>query len=372
MPRKDPRLETIPKSLNERILDRTIRHMLYLERLKTSSVNQILKEIDEGVIPDLIDELEKRLRRIEDFGFDRGPATTKRIEELIAGLSQITEGLGNYSAKMQGELFDLATDENLWQKGMIREELGIDIDMTLPAVETLEQVILNKPFDGRTLEQWFNRLDEATQERVAQAIRRGVVEGQTTPQIIRTLRGSRQFAFTDGVLNTTRAQTEAIVRSAIQHTSNAAREEMLKANSDILKGVQWRSTLDSRTCLTCAPLDGKVYALNKGPRPPIHVNCRCTIVGVLKSYKSLGIDSSKISERTRASANGQVPAELTYNDWLKGQPRDVVEEALGKSRAKLFIDGKLSVDSFTTNRRRELTLKEIRKREASAFKQAGL
>ena len=39
------------------------------------------------------------------------------------------------------------------------------------------------------------------------------------------------------------------------------------------------AALDSRTCPTCAPLDGAVKDSKKDfPSTPVHVNCRCTVV----------------------------------------------------------------------------------------------
>lgn len=360
------------KTLNEKIRDRTIRHMLYLERLKTSQANEILRVVDNEIIPDLIRTLEQRLIAIENFGFDRGAETTARIEQLIEQLGQITARFGDLNNRIQGELFDLADDEIKWQIGSIIDEAKIDIDFVTPSTIAVRQAVTTIPFDGRTLGQWFERLDESTKERLGQAIRRGVVEGQTTSQIVRSIQGTRSLNYRDGVLNTTRAQTEAVVKSALQHVSNASRAEMFKANDDMIKGVQWVATLDSRTCLQCSPLDGKVYPVDKGVRPPIHVNCRCTVVAVLKSWRDLGIDVDELDAGTRASMNGQVADTITYNEWLKTQPRGVVVDALGETRAKLFIDGNLDVSAFTTDRRRELTLTEIRQRERSAFERAGV
>lgn len=360
------------KTINEKIRDRTVRHMLYLERLKTQQANQILKTVDDDIIPDLIHQLEQRLINVENFGFDRGTETTARIEQLIEQLGQITGRFKDINTRIQGDLFELAEDEVKWQIGSILDETKIDIDFITPSTTAIRQAVTQVPFDGRTVGQWFKRLDESTQERLGQAIRRGVVEGQTTTQIVQSIRGTKALNYRDGVLNTTRAQTEAVVKSALQHVSNASRAEMFKANESLIKGVQWVATLDSKTCLQCAPLDGKIYPVNKGVRPPIHVSCRCTMVAVLKSWQEIGIDVQELDAGTRASFNGQVSDTITYNEWLKTQPRNVVVEALGETRAKLFIDGNLDVSAFVTNRRRELTLPEIRQREKSAFDRAGV
>lgn len=365
MPRKDPRLDDSPQFYNERVQDRTIRHMLYLEGLKTRQARQVLEYIDNDIIPDLEAQLAIRLERVERFGFDRGAATTQRLERMIDDFKAITDRFKDVNTRIQGELFDLAIDEARFTIGMMREEAPIVLNLTLPQPETINAAIFSKPFDGRTLEQWFDRLSDSVQERLASEVRRGVTEGQTTQQIVRRVRQS-------GVLTQTRKQTEAVVRTALQHAATAAREEVFAANDDILKGVQWISTLDSRTCTQCASLDGKLFDNGKGIRPPAHVNCRCAISPVTKSFRELGIDVDEMDKGTRASMNGQVPKEISYNDWLKKQPIEVQEMALGKTKAKLFRDGGLDVSAFVSRNGHELTLNQIRRLEKSAFEKAGL
>ena len=70
--------------------------------------------------------------------------------------------------------------------------------------------------------------------------------------------------------------------------------------------------------------------------------------------------------------NGQVSASLNYNDWLKKQPASIQDEALGPTRGALFRKGGFTVDSFTNRAGDELTLKELRERDAAAFTRAGL
>jgi hypothetical protein len=60
--------------------------------------------------------------------------------------------------------------------------------------------------------------------------------------------------------------------------------------------------------------------------------------------------------------DGQVPASLTYPKWLKKQPKEIQDEVLGKSKAKLFRSGKLKITQFVDRRNRPLTLKELQKK----------
>jgi hypothetical protein len=122
----------------------------------------------------------------------------------------------------------------------------------------------------------------------------------------------------------------------------------------------------------CQGLDGKVFPLDSGPRPPAHINCRSATVPVLKSWREMGIDRDEVPAGTRASMNGQVAATETYGEWLRKQPAAVQEEALGKAKARLFRDGGLTVDRFAAPTGRAYTLDELRAREARAFEKAGV
>jgi hypothetical protein len=70
--------------------------------------------------------------------------------------------------------------------------------------------------------------------------------------------------------------------------------------------------------------------------------------------------------------DGQVPADLTYADWLKKQPHSVVEEVLGADRAALYRTGGLDVERFVDDKGKVLTLDQLKKQDAAAFELAGL
>lgn len=121
----------------------------------------------------------------------------------------------------------------------------------------------------------------------------------------------------------------------------------------------------------CQARDGTVYPVNSGPRPPAHPNCRSTTTYVLKSFKELGVDLPEFSESTRASMDGQVPAKLTYNEWLKGKDAAFQNDVLGPTRAKLFRAG-MPVDRFVNRAGDRLTLDALRQRDAEYFRKAGV
>lgn len=367
----DPRITDPPKSANEKIQDRTIRHSVFLERLKASEVIKVNKILNKEVYPDLLEKIEIQIARITQRGTDLGKGTLKRLQTLENFIKKSSEKMSTtIQTDLVVDLDLLARNELEWQVLAIRNSVGFDLEMVIPNPGIVSAKAIRTPFLGSNLEEWFETLAVSNQRRLNQAIRIGIVEGETTQQIVKRIRGSRALGFSDGVLKVTTNQAEAIARSAINHVTNQARLELFKENRDIIKGLQWTATLDSRTSVICAGLDGKVFKIDVGPRPPAHVNCRSTMTAVLKSARQIGLN--KIPEGKRASINGQVPATLTYPQWLKGQPVAIQETVLGKTKAKLFRNGDLKIERFTNSSLKPLNLDELRKLEKTSFKKAGL
>ena len=207
--------------------------------------------------------------------------------------------------------------------------------------------------------------------RVSNIVQKGWGQGKTLQAMIREVVGTKKNNYADGVLDVSRRHAGTVINTATQHVANAARMETWERNADLVEKYQWLSTLDRRTTAQCRSLDGQTFEAGKGPMPPIHPNCRSTTVAVLGSEWDF-LDEGA----TRASAGGYVDADLTYYDWLKTQPADFQNVALGPTRGKLFRDGGLTPDAFAKlNLGRDfeaLTLAEMREIEPEAFKRAGL
>jgi hypothetical protein len=69
---------------------------------------------------------------------------------------------------------------------------------------------------------------------------------------------------------------------------------------------------------------------------------------------------------------GNVPNDVSYNDWLRRQPAEFQSQVLGGTKAKLFRDGGMSVDKFVDRRGNELTLAQLAEQDPTAFTRAGL
>jgi SPP1 gp7 family putative phage head morphogenesis protein len=197
---------------------------------------------------------------------------------------------------------------------------------------------------------------------MTQAIRLGLVQGESTDKIVARVRGTRGARYADGVLDISRRSAQSIVRTATTHVSNQAARHTWKANANVVKGWQFVSTLDSRTTVTCAALSGQVFPVGEGPIPPRHIRCRSISVAVTKSFRELGVDKDELTPGQRASIDGQVAGDTTFAKWLTAKGPGMQDEILGPTRAQLWRDGKLDLIQFVKSDGTVLTLEQLRTR----------
>jgi hypothetical protein len=134
-------------------------------------------------------------------------------------------------------------------EGGLGELAGVGVELGVGIAEgpLLNAIVNKQPFQGALLKDWAAKLGEDTFHAVRGAVRQGLLQGEAIGDIVRRLRGTKANGFKDGVLAIQRRNAEAVVRTAVSSVANSAREATWKANDDLVKGVQWVSTLDDRT-----------------------------------------------------------------------------------------------------------------------------
>lgn len=352
-------------SASEQILEEIVGHQIRLDGLSASILRKIMRLLD-----DAQDDILARILRRDVEGL-----TTKQLEALLKNIEAINANAAKELGKVLVEdLGALAVYEAGYQAGLLQRFIPVAIQFVsnTPSRNQLIAAVQSRPFEGRLLREWIEQFDVNSANRIKAAVRLGIVEGQTTDQIVRRIRGTRAANYQDGVWHKSRRGAEALVRTATAHVASVSRGMTWQENDDMVKGRKIVAVLDLRTTPICRARDGKVYPLDKGPRPPFHINCRTTEVPVLKSWRELGFNIDDLPPGTRASMDGQVPSDLSYGEWLKRRSREDVEEVLGKTKAKLFLDGDLPIDKFVRRDGHEYTLKELAKRDAAAFERANI
>lgn len=353
-------------SVNEDLRDRAIGHQIGLLRFSTAVRNKMVAHLNR-VEDDLIRQIRKRA--------DAGSFTEWRLNKILEDVRDILdEARPETYALVRDELVELASYEAGYAEQGLRNALQVEFDITKPTRSQLRAAVLSRPFQGKVLREWVNDLDAAQRRNLRDAIRIGFTEGESIDAIVRRIRGTRALQYRDGIMEATRRHAQTLARTAVNHVSNYARQDLYRENEDILAGWTFVATIDGKTTVQCAALDQRVYKIGEGPMPPRHPNCRSTSAPLLKDASEIfGRDVGKLPEGTRASIDGAIPASTTYGEWLRKQPASVQDEVLGATKGKLFRDGGLDVSRFVEERTGYVyTLDQLRKRDAEAFARAGL
>lgn len=304
-----------------------------------------------------------------------GSFTVERREALLASVRQVNArayaaAMDELRAGMQGMAQAATAAQAAAFNTAIPAAILAAQPLTAIAWEQAYAAALSRPFQGRLLSGWASNLEDGRLEAIRNAVRVGYMDGLTTDQIVRNIRGTRAKGYADGLLDRSRREVQTIVQTALSHTAQTARAQLYGANADIIKALKWDSTLDGRTTPGCQIRDGKLYTADThkpighaipwlGGPGRLHFNCRSVDVPVLRSFRELGLDIDDLPPGQRASMDGQVPADTTYGQWLGRQSAARQDDILGPERAKLFRAGKVSFDRFFDDKGRQLTLEQL-------------
>lgn len=336
-------------SAAERLHDQAVLHRIGLNRYSNALVRKVIA---------LLNRIEiKAVQKLAESGVEgSGP---RRLNQLLDAVREIqTQGWAQLRPELMSNLDGLAGNETAFAfKSVVFAARAADVELGggAPALEQVIGAVRARPFQGRLLREWLDGEEEGTKRRVREVIRQGFVEGQTTDQIVRTLRGTKAAQYRDGVLERSRRGLEAMVHTAVTHTSTVAHQAVFEQHADVVTGVIWTSTLDTHTTLVCISRSEKVYPINKGPRPPAHIRCRSTMRPQVRAIE--GVAPMKVQ---------------SYPEWLAKQPVAVQDDILGPARGALYRSGGMKVDRFVDHAGRTLTLAQLRQRDASAFMDSGV
>lgn len=346
---------------NDELRDLAVSHQLYLLRYQAQLVRRITE---------VLQMAEEDIRRqLVDLDTETG---TARLEAQLVGIRLIIDSSWAKAAQeLASDLTALAEYEALHQNAVLIESVPVLIDTALPPVETIIAAVESRPFEGKILKEWVDKLTEDSFIRIRDAVRMGVIEGESYDQITKRVMGTKALKYSDGVLALNFRQAQALVATAVSHTVNEARQTYYAENTRYIKGVQWVSTLDMRTTPVCQSRDGKVYPIDSGPRPPAHFRCRSTTAPVVKSWEELGLEPEDLPPATRTSMDGRISQAETYETWLRKKPAAFQDDVLGPTRGKLFREG-MSLDRFVDQTGKEYTLKQLKSKDSTLFRKAGI
>lgn len=207
-----------------------------------------------------------------------------RLEALLRQARQtIATSYRATRDKIDRELYDLAGDEHGHVKKVINGTVGVDIATVGIGETQLRAIVDNTLIEGAPAREWWAGQSKALAKRFLGEMRQGMLRGESNADLVRRVRGT---ATRPGIMEASRRETAALVRTAVSAVSNGARLQTYQANGDIIRGVQCHATLDGRTSLLCVSRSNSCWSLETGkalpesPRqepfpgpPPWHFNC---------------------------------------------------------------------------------------------------
>ncbi|WP_438455317.1 minor capsid protein [Vreelandella venusta] len=373
----------------EQVVTALARHTSYLHRASTAQVNAITKAVDElsGSMAREVAERLDNLTPAELTAFSRGRYTTDRLKGLRNVIDAWAASVGKTLNDMASSGFEeLAGHEAEFARTLLSES----IEGILPAAPTAAAAYASavaKPVLGELVEDILAEIPDKARKLVYSRIRQGVSQGETNYQIVRALRGTKALNYKDGVLQTSRNDIERVVRTSRNHISTSSYNDTYEALG--VEEVMDVATLDGKVSKYCASIDGRKHKVGTNhPRPPYHPFCRTTqapsfegqIMGKRPFVRALKVKGredrarfrsiGEMTQKQREEAGlkvGQVSAGTKYPQWFSNQPAAYQKEWLGPSRYKLYKEGGYTIDRFVDPIKGELTLDQLRQRDAATF-----
>lgn len=237
--------------------------------------------------------------------------------------------------------------------------LTVTLTTNAPSSTVLAALAKDALIEGAPSAAWWRRQAMDTAFRFANVVRQGIAQGDTSEQIFRKVRDVTDLAGRN---------SRSLIQTAIMQVVSDARVALIDANTDIYKGYRHLSTLDGHTTPQCVARSGLMWTLDKEPighdlpfkQPPVHWGCRSVMLGVLKSFKELGINLSEPQGLTRASAEGQIDRATTFDAFLSRRSAAEQDAQLGAGRAQLWRDGKITLRQLVDNAGNPLTIEQLR------------
>lgn len=342
--------------INENAADEVIRHRLALLRFEGGAVADLLRAYDRAFSA-VTAELLRAERNVARGSLNQ--VRVDRLRELTAQLGARVQELNRIAARdLAGRLDEAAKAEAAFQNGALSRAIGIDL---VGVSDAAVAAALSTPLGPS----WVTTLAVdlyAASTGVQAAVATGFAAGASMDTIARSIRQAT------GLMSTYRGRMVAIARTEVQRVANDVAVAGYEANADVLSGVQWLSTLDSRTCPVCAPKHASVYPIVAGRvtllerKPPLHPRCRCFLSPVVRGYDEL-VQTERRPSKRRDLYDGAAARETTFDAWLRRQPAATADDILGPTRADLWRSG-TPLDRFSDGRR-VLRLGELRQNAGS-------
>ena len=336
-----------------------IRNLFALQRLGNG-----LSRDSGNLIRALFNDIVSQLARIDPTAPRAAAQQRARIQKLLGEVGEMSrERFDDLHRLIRDGLAHIGTAQGEFAISMLRATLGgaaVDIAPGRIGINLVKSIVDTNPIQGELLRDWFRDASRKTTIMVRRQIQLGMAQNETIDDMVRRIRGRSVGGgrYSGGVMATTTREAEAIVRTAVNEIANVAHLRTYQENDDVVSEVELVATLDTRTTLLCASLDGTRWPVNSPDirRPPLHIRCRSSLVPRI-NWAALGLEEP--ADSTRASMDGQVSSSMRYEGWLRGQPAAIQNQILGPTRAELFRQGRVTLEQLVRTDGRVIPISQL-------------
>lgn len=334
---------------NQQLFDSQIEHLLYTKRYQEATRLLIEKAgvRHRGVLSRIFKKQDKL-------------AITKDVEDEVKRFGQEILSTGKNSVA------DYIGAEVDFQANSVRKLVKDWATVNSPNRGELARAITGSPLKLFSNEKTYGTMDElfsgiSSDEltRLNLKVRKGIAAGENPDTIIK------------GLLETTKLsehQAKTVVNTNFSQAETIVKEKVLQENAHILKGLVFTAILDSKTSAICSRYDGLVQTADRVTvRPPLHWNCRSTLVPMLKSKQELLESTSGYLNQDALAGvpdnllNGLAPIKEDFSAWLRRQPMEVKLRHLGsEEKVALLEKGALNLKDFFSGAGNPISLAALR------------
>ena len=292
-----------------------------------------------------------------------GAITVDKMNQVLDFLvNQYAPQLAEWTDDTMKQLSLFAADQAQFDVDILNSQLkeSAFID-TIPAPEQILSAALatTAPRGREVLEDALNRYADRQYAMFSSATRVAFGTGQTGQELARTLYGGKMvtnYRQVAGLGAITRAQAQTLASTMTSAIASQSKKRIAKDNRDIVIGIKWLSTLDSKTSKQCKALDQQEFYYKDNPNPPmpaIHWGCRSATTLIIDgryAIKDEGGTRPSVGAASSDEGDGfaakERKASTDYYSWLKNQPAWFQDEALGAELGDIFRNSGLSAEAF--------------------------
>lgn len=289
-----------------------------------------------GISTDLPDNYNARITRLRFIN-----------EQLAAQAHKVAMSERTIDSKALREVYT----DSYYRAGY---DVARGIGSTPSGFSTLDQrtvdKVMNARFEGRNFSTRVWENSDILANKLKGELATAIATGQSIQKTAAKFRDD---------FNVNQYYAERLIRTETNHFHNSAELEAYKEMG--FEKFKFLATLDSRTSEICQEMDGKIFNVKDGLPgeniPPLHPNCRSTIVPYFKGYEP----ETRLYRDPETGRNGYT-YNVPYTDWKQTLPP--VRRESPKTRS---TGGETVKNNKTTNVRKKAVASSTKEKSISVY-----